>query len=179
MEPLGTAVLWVNTSPGESWSSSGSRKQPELRVCRDSTVCLHSLLRGACREFGLAVLTLFLPTPVWSCPGLSVPGQVSSHPQPALSALTGEQQGVWACQRMETCRAERAESPLSSPAPAGSCGCAMAAPEAQEEEEEICRNKEAGLTHLRCDPGCVLRLPELCQGAFGSRHTGHCRKGVL
>lgn len=35
----------------------------------------------------------------------------------------------------------------------------VAAPEAREEEEEICRNKEAGLTYLRCDPVCVLKVP--------------------
>lgn len=34
----------------------------------------------------------------------------------------------------------------------------VAAPGARE-EEEICRNKEAGFTHLRCDPVCVLKVP--------------------
>lgn len=85
----GITVLWVSTSSGESWSSSGRRKQPKLRVCRDTTVCLHSLLREAWREFGLAVLTLFLPSPCLELPRAFC-GHAGCPPIPSQSSVPSQ-----------------------------------------------------------------------------------------
>lgn len=77
-------VVWVNMSSGESCSSSGRRKQPEMRLCRDTIVCLHSLLGEARRQFGfrLAVLTFLRPS---SCLELlrAFSGHAGVSPSPA------------------------------------------------------------------------------------------------
>lgn len=96
-------------------------------------------------------------------------------------------QGRWTSSTaLETRWADKAEAhptvpPLSSPS-----RFPLAGSEAQEEEEEICGwgNKEAGLIHLGFDPMrveglCSQCFPELCQGVFGPRHKGHCRKGIF